>query len=138
MYFNAPVSEHPPFAVRVRDSSLDLNPMAVYRVRLVNPDLKLDQVIEVPDDEYILDIAEAAGLRLPKGCCQGQCSACVAQLLSGTLDQNEQQFLQAAEIDAGYVVTCVSYPRSDCTLLTHQESVLYQGALYYTHPSPEP
>lgn len=105
--------------------------MASYQVRLINPAILLDQTISVPEDEYILDIAAAAGIRLPAGCLQGDCSACVAKLISGKVDQSEQKFLQKEELDAGYTVTCVAYPLSDCTLETHQEKVLYQSALYY-------
>jgi ferredoxin len=105
--------------------------MAVYQVRLYNPDLGLDLTIAVPDDQYILDIAEEAGIRLPSGCKQGDCSSCVAKLVSGEVDQTEQKFLRPAELAAGYTVTCVAYPQADCTLLTHQEQVLYKSALYY-------
>ncbi|MBE9180846.1 2Fe-2S iron-sulfur cluster binding domain-containing protein [Oculatella sp. LEGE 06141] len=110
--------------------------MAVYQVRLVNPESRLDRTIAVPDDQFILDIAEDEGIRLPSGCKQGECSVCVARLVTGTLDQSEQRFLRPAELEAGYVVTCVAYPRSDCTLHTHQEQVLYQSALYFDpgHP----
>lgn len=109
--------------------------MAVYQVRLLNPDLNLDRTIAVPDDQYILDIAEDEGIRLPSGCKQGDCSVCVARLISGEVDQTEQKFLRPAEVATGYTVTCVSYPRSDCTLLTHQEQVLYQSSLYYSNQS---
>lgn len=105
--------------------------MSVYQVRLINPELNLDQTIPVPDDQYILDMAEEAGVCLPSGCRQGNCSVCVAKLLSGEVDQGEQKFLQPSEIQAGYTITCVAYPLSDCVLLTHQEQVLCQGALYY-------
>ena len=105
--------------------------MAVYQVRLVNPSLKLDRTISVPDDQYILDMAEDAGIRLPAGCKQGECSACVAKLISGKVDQSEQKFLRPSEIEAGYTITCVAYPLSDCTLETHQEQVLYRASLYY-------
>jgi len=109
--------------------------MAVYQVRLVNPAIALDRTIAVPDSEYILDIAEAAGIRLPSGCKQGQCSACIAKLVSGEIDQSEQKFLAKEEIAVGYTVTCVAYPRSDCTLLTHQEQLLYQSSLYFSPKS---
>jgi ferredoxin len=109
--------------------------MAIYQVRLLNPDLELDRIIAVPDDQYILDMAEDAGIRLPSGCKQGNCSACVAKLISGEVDQSEQTFLQPSEVAAGYTITCVAYPLSDCTLLTHQESVLYQSSLYFSKKS---
>ena len=105
--------------------------MAVYQVRLVNPAIALDRTLSVPDDQYILDIAEDAGIRLPAGCKLGECSGCVAKLLEGEVEQTEQKFLRSPELAAGYTVTCVAYPRSDCTLLTHQEQVLYRTSLYY-------
>lgn len=105
--------------------------MAVYQVRVINLAIELDRTIQVPDDQYILDIAEDLGIRLPSGCKQGECSACVAKLVSGKVDQTEQKFLRPQEMQAGYVVTCVTYPLSDCVLETHQEQVLYKSSLYY-------
>ena len=104
--------------------------MADYKIRLVNKAIALDQTILVPDDQYILDIAEMAGIRLPAGCRQGDCSACIAKLVNGQVDQSEQKFLRPLEIEAGYTVTCVAYPVSDCTLYTHQEQILYKSSLY--------
>ncbi|HCF27886.1 MAG TPA: ferredoxin [Cyanobacteria bacterium UBA11049] len=104
--------------------------MADYKIRLVNEAIALDQTIVVPEDQYILDIAEMAGIRLPAGCRQGDCSACVAKLVSGQVNQSEQKFLNRSEIEAGYTVTCVAYPLSDCTLYTHQEQILYKSSLY--------
>ncbi|MBD2016457.1 2Fe-2S iron-sulfur cluster binding domain-containing protein [Microcoleus sp. FACHB-53] len=110
--------------------------MAVYQVRLVNPTINLDRIISVPDDQYILDMAEEAGIRLPAGCREGTCSSCIAKLVSGVVDQSEQKFLQPSELADGYTVTCVAYPLSDCTLETHQEQVLYKSSLYLkTNPA---
>jgi ferredoxin len=105
--------------------------MTLYKVRLINLDQDLDQTIEVPEGEYILDIAEAAGIRLPSGCKQGNCSACIVKVMTGKVDQSEQTFLQGSEIDAGFAVTCVAYPLSDCVLATHQEQCLYNDSLYF-------
>lgn len=105
--------------------------MAVYQIRLVNPAIALDRTISVPENEYILDIALEAGIRLPSGCLQGDCSACLAKLIDGRVNQKEQKFLRPEEIEAGYTVTCVAYPQSDCTLETHQEQLLYKDALYF-------
>lgn len=104
--------------------------MAIYQVRFVNADLDLDQTIDIPADEYILDVAEEHNIVLPSACRQGNCSTCVARLISGEVDQDEQQFLNPAEIDQRYTVTCIAYPRSDCVLETHQEQTLYQVSLY--------
>lgn len=112
---------------------VNLEKMAVYQVRLINQAIAFDRTIAVPDDQYILDIAEEAGIRLPSGCKQGDCSACVAKLVSGEVDQSEQKFLRPSELAAGYTVTCVAYPLSDCTLQTHQEKELYQSALYFAN-----
>jgi ferredoxin len=112
--------------------------MAVYQVRFINEAIALDRTIAAPDDEYILDMAIAAGMKLPAGCKQGTCSACIAKLISGEVDQSEQKFLSASEIQAGYTVTCVAYPMSDCTLYTHQEGLLYRSSLYFKSDLSQP
>lgn len=105
--------------------------MTVYQVRLINGELNLDRTLEVPEGEYILDIAEEAGICLPAGCRQGDCSACVVKLVEGEIDQSEQKFLKPQELEAGYRIICIGTPVSDCTVETHQEKVLYQTSLYY-------
>lgn len=105
--------------------------MTTYQVRFINSKFDLDQTIRIPSDEYILDIAEEHNISIPAACRQGDCSACVARLISGKVEQSEQQFLNSMEIDQGYTVTCVAYPRSDCVLETHQESMLYEASLYH-------
>jgi ferredoxin len=104
--------------------------MNIYKIRLINRKENLDSTIEVPEDQYILDIAEENGIRLPFGCRQGECSVCVAKLKSGRVDRSEQKFLNTEEIEAGYTLTCVAYPLSDCVLETHQEKNLYQSSAY--------
>jgi ferredoxin len=101
--------------------------MDTYRVELVN---RGGIEIDVAPDVQILDAIEQSGLRLPVGCRDGVCITCAAKLIAGEVDRSGERCLKPAQIDAGYVLLCVAYARSDCRFEVGTKS---QAALY-TNP----
>lgn len=82
--------------------------------------------LSVPDDQTILDAAQAAGLDLPYSCSAGVCTTCAALVLEGSVDQADGMGVSPDLQAEGYALLCVAYPRSNLKLETEKEDIVYQ------------
>ncbi|MFI6564335.1 1,2-phenylacetyl-CoA epoxidase subunit PaaE [Streptomyces sp. NPDC050534] len=64
-------------------------------------------------ESSILDSASRVRSDLPFACKGGVCGTCRARVTEGEADMRRNYALEPAEVDAGYVLTCQTFPCSD-------------------------
>lgn len=67
----------------------------------------------VKPDSSILETALDLGIDLPYSCQSGLCTACRGKCLSGKVKLDEEEGLSEAELNEGFVLTCVGHPLTD-------------------------
>ena len=96
-----------------------------FKVKLISEEHNIDTTINCDEGKYILDAAEDAQIDLPYSCRAGACSTCAGIVVEGKVDQSDQTFLDQSQMDAGFVLTCIASPITDCVIKVHQEEALY-------------
>jgi ring-1,2-phenylacetyl-CoA epoxidase subunit PaaE len=67
----------------------------------------------LPTDIALLDAAQRVRADLPFACKGGVCGTCRARVVEGKVDMRRNYALEPAEVEAGFVLTCQSFPVSD-------------------------
>jgi ring-1,2-phenylacetyl-CoA epoxidase subunit PaaE len=73
--------------------------------------------LALPRGMSILNAAQRSRDDLPFACKGGVCGTCRAKLVTGAVDMRRNYALEPAEIDAGFVLACQSYPVSDTLIV---------------------
>lgn len=93
----------------------------VYKLKFVGIG---EQAIEVdcPDDMYILEAAEQAGLDLPATCKAGICGTCVGRIAQGSIDPSDiadiEFTITKEEQEQGLAMLCMTRACSDLVVET--------------------
>lgn len=69
--------------------------------------------LSLPRHSTVLDAAQRSRDDLPFACKGGVCGTCRAKVTAGAVDMRRNYALETAEVDAGFVLTCQSFPCSD-------------------------
>ncbi|CAM4109035.1 2Fe-2S iron-sulfur cluster-binding protein [Zobellia nedashkovskayae] len=69
--------------------------------------------LNIANNKSILQAAMAQNIDMPYSCRSGMCSTCLASCVSGKVNMTDGHFLGQKEVDAGKILTCISYPASE-------------------------
>ncbi|HZV70194.1 MAG TPA: 2Fe-2S iron-sulfur cluster-binding protein [Saprospiraceae bacterium] len=114
LFGTAPVVEFQDKKIKPLDAGDDRVSKVTYRIDGHETDLQVRY-----HGEAVLDAALQSGFELPYSCKGGVCSTCKALVVEGKVHMDIHYGLEPDEIDAGYVLTCQSHPRSERLILDY-------------------
>ena len=82
----------------------------------VHVGFKLDgrrSTVGMEPDQTLLEAAMRVRQGLPFSCKGGMCATCKAQLVDGEVRMDKNYALVADEVEAGYILTCQSHPKTE-------------------------
>jgi len=97
-----------------------VNPQSVSEVTVIADGRSLTFPL-VRDTKSILEAGNEEGADLPFSCKAGVCSTCRAKVVEGEVEMDQNYALEDYELEAGYVLSCQSYPISDRVVLDYDE-----------------
>jgi ferredoxin-NADP reductase len=68
---------------------------------------KSAKTVSATTDDFILDLADDAGVKLESSCRAGNCGTCKVKLLEGHIEMDGQQALSETDLEDGYVLLCI-------------------------------
>jgi ring-1,2-phenylacetyl-CoA epoxidase subunit PaaE len=77
--------------------------------------------IPMLEGETIIDAGERAGIEMPYSCRGGMCCTCRAKLVAGDVEMALNYSLEPWEMEAGYVLTCQSRPKTKEVVVDYDE-----------------
>jgi len=71
--------------------------------------------------ETILEAAIKAGVEAPFSCRSAICSTCMAKLIEGKVEMDQNHVLTDEELEEGYFVTCQSHATTDKVKISYDD-----------------
>lgn len=72
-----------------------------------------EQTLNVKGDKTILQQAMSSKVAIPYSCRSGMCSTCKGKCVEGKVKMLDGHFLSEDEVNAGNILTCISYPLTE-------------------------
>jgi len=107
------ISIAPPFSTTIdTKTKIEVETVETFSVTFSRSEKTVESDANLP----LLDLAEEQDIDLDYSCRSGSCGDCKVKLIKGEVEMESEEGLDTEEKSAGYILTCVGTPRSNCIL----------------------